>query len=72
MPNRFDPIQPGTAQAQQVAVINNNFAQLDNENVKKLYYDSTGTPCIMIGILPDGTTGIVIAKPGKNVLDAFK
>lgn len=36
-----------------------------------LYYDSTGVPSIIIGILPDGTTGIVAAKAGENVIDAF-
>jgi hypothetical protein len=36
-----------------------------------LYYDSTGTPRIVIGILPDGTTGLVISKEGNNVLDLF-
>lgn len=36
-----------------------------------LYYDTNGIPTIVIGILPDGTTGMVIAKPGINVLDLF-
>lgn len=36
-----------------------------------LYYDSSGVPSIVIGILPDGTTGIVTAKSGENVIDAF-
>lgn len=36
-----------------------------------LYYDSNGVPTIIIGILPDGTVGIVVAKPGQNVLDVF-
>lgn len=36
-----------------------------------LYYDANGIPSIIIGILPDGDTGLVIAKPGENVLDAF-
>ena len=36
-----------------------------------LYYDANGIPNIVIGILPDGTTGIVVAKPGENVLDAI-
>lgn len=36
-----------------------------------LYYDANGIPNIIIGILPDGTTGLVIAKPGENVIDAF-
>lgn len=36
-----------------------------------LYYDSDGIPIVVIGILPDGTTGLAIAKPGNSVLDAF-
>lgn len=36
-----------------------------------LYYDANGIPNIVIGILPDGTTGIAIAKPGEDVLSAF-
>lgn len=36
-----------------------------------LYYDSNNVPTIIIGILPDGTTGIVVAKPGQNVINAF-
>jgi hypothetical protein len=36
-----------------------------------LYYDSDGIPSIIIGVLPDGTVGIVAAKPGQNVLDTF-
>lgn len=36
-----------------------------------LYYDSNGVPTIIIGILPDGTTGIVVSKSGENVIDAF-
>jgi hypothetical protein len=36
-----------------------------------LYYDQNGVPSIVIGILPDGTTGIAIAKPGQDVLSAF-
>lgn len=36
-----------------------------------LYYDSNNIPTIVIGILPDGTTGLVIAKEGISVLDVF-
>lgn len=36
-----------------------------------LYYDSTGNPIGIIGILPDGTSGIAWAKPGESVLAAF-
>lgn len=36
-----------------------------------MYYDANGVPIIIIGILPDGTTGIAVAKPGVSVLSAF-
>lgn len=36
-----------------------------------LYYDTAGIPSVVIGILPDGTVGIVTAKPGENVIDAL-
>ncbi len=36
-----------------------------------LYYDSNGVPAVIVGIAPDGTTGIFIAKEGENVIDAF-
>jgi hypothetical protein len=36
-----------------------------------LYYDQNGIPSIVIGIMPDGTTDFVVAKPGQNVLDLF-
>lgn len=36
-----------------------------------LYYDANGVPIIVIGICPDGTTGLVIAKPNIDVLTLF-
>jgi hypothetical protein len=36
-----------------------------------LYYDSNGVPSIVIGIMPDGTTDLVIAKPGIDVTTLF-
>lgn len=67
MPNRFTPIQPDTPEDQKNAIINTNFAQLDNENVKKLMDDSTGNHRIFL----DGSAGsIKIAKPGFDVTTA--
>ena len=67
MPNRFTPVPANTDQAQQAAIINNNFAQLDNENIKKIMFDSTGTPRIFF----DGTNGqIKVAKEGFDVTTA--
>lgn len=90
MPNRFVPINPGTDFDQAMAVINGNFAQLDNESVTKtfrqpggnaivegklpydggygsIYYDQNNIPIIIIGILPDGSVGIIQAKDGVDV-----
>lgn len=36
-----------------------------------MYYDSNNNPVGIIGILPDGTSGIAWAKPGQSVLAAF-
>lgn len=36
-----------------------------------LYYDQNNIPTIVIGVLPDGTTGLVIAKDGIDVLGLF-
>lgn len=67
MPNRFSPIQPGTDPSQQAAIINNNFAKLDNENVKKLFYDVNGNPSIFIGVDQTGKSVIKVAKTGNDV-----
>jgi len=67
MPNRFTPIAPGTDPAQQLAIINKNFAELDNETVKMLYDDDTGTHRIFI----DATSGrIKASKSGVDVTTA--
>ena len=36
-----------------------------------LYYDSDNVASIVIGVLPDGSTGLVVAKSGQDVLDVF-
>lgn len=36
-----------------------------------LYYDQDNVPGIVVGVLPDGTMGLVVAKSGENVLDVF-
>jgi hypothetical protein len=36
-----------------------------------MYYDVNGIPTIVIGILPDGSTGFVIAKSGIDVTTVF-
>lgn len=51
MPYRFVPLNPGTDFTQAVAVINNNFAQLDNEAVTKTFNQANGNAIIQ-GKLP--------------------
>lgn len=70
MPSRFIPINPAADTSQQVSIINKNFAELDNEGTIKLYSDKTGTPNISIGIQPDGTSRIKVAKTGFDVTTA--
>lgn len=51
-------------------MINKNFGELDAENVKKLFYDSNGTPSIQIGVQQDGSSAIKVSKPGIDVTTA--
>jgi hypothetical protein len=67
MPSRFIPIQPGTDASQQVAIINKNFGELDNESVTKLYNGADGIPRIHI----NGATGVIkTAAAGVDVTTA--
>lgn len=36
-----------------------------------IYYDTDGVPRIVIGILPDGSIGMVVSKEGIDVLTVF-
>lgn len=44
---------------------------ISNENRTDVYKDNAGTNRILIGVLPDGTTGIAISKSGIDILTAF-
>lgn len=45
---------------------------LSNEKRTEVYKDNSGTNRIIIGVLPDGDTGIVISKEGIDVLTVFE
>lgn len=61
MPNRFMPIGEGTPQDMAIRAINNNFAQLDNETVTKVFKQAGGRDAVIIGRLPyDGGYGILL------------
>lgn len=44
---------------------------ISNEKRTDIYKDNSGTNRIIIGVLPDGNTGMVISKEGINVLSIF-
>lgn len=45
--------------------------RMEYDNNRFLVADEDGIVRMIIGLLPDGTIGIVISKEGINVLDAF-
>ena len=60
------------AQIQSLAKQVNQWGKsISNETRTDVYKDNTGTPRILIGVLPDGTTGIVVSKEGTDVLSTF-
>lgn len=44
---------------------------ISNERLTDVYNDNSGTPRILIGVLPDTETGIVISKDGIDVNTVF-
>lgn len=42
--------------------------RLPNGRYGELFYDSTGTPRVLIGQAPNGRPGVWVTKPGFNVL----
>ena len=44
--------------------------RLEEGNNRLILYDGTDYRMV-IGVLPDGTIGIAISKPGEDVFDAF-
>jgi len=45
--------------------------RMEYDNNRFLVADENGIVRMIIGLLPDGTIGIVISKEGVNVLDVF-
>lgn len=66
----LSPIQltPGMNTNTMATAINNNFQQLEAENRAKVIKDENGQNRIILGRFPDGTYGLAISKPGRDVL----
>lgn len=67
------PVQlhPDIPKAQLVAMINQNFEFLNQQNMTKIVSDGS-TNRIIFGRLPDNTYGLVVSKPGVDVLTLFE
>ena len=48
--------------------VNETFRQIEAENRTKVIKDENGQNRIIMGRFPDGTYGIAISKPGRDVL----
>lgn len=68
MPLATVRLQPGMAYADLVSALNENFALLENLTRTQVFKDETGVNRIILGRFPDGTYGLVISKPTKDVL----
>lgn len=64
-------LQPGIDQSTLISQINENFALLENLARTQIFRDETGTNRIILGRLPDGSYGLVISKPGNDVIKLF-
>lgn len=69
----ISPIQltPNMDVATMVSAINDTFRQIESENRTQVIKDENGNNRIIFGRLPDGTYGLVISKPGNDVLSLF-
>ena len=62
---------PDAAIRSVVKQVNEWARTLSNEKRADVYKDNTGINRIIIGVLPDGDSGIVVSKEGIDVLDVF-
>ena len=70
----FSSINQDDFQMQMKSVVKqiNEWGRLiSNEDITRVYKDNSGTNRIIIGVLPDNTTGLIISKEGVDVLNVF-
>lgn len=72
MPLSTIRVTPNMSYAQLVAAVNENFALVENINRTQIFKDETGTQRIILGRLPDGTWGLIISRPGEDVVKLFE
>lgn len=63
---------PGNSTQYGIAFVDNNGNTIKTDTgATQTIYDGNNIPLILIGLLPDGSYGMAIAKPGLSVLTAF-
>lgn len=63
---------PQMKMEQLISALNQNFALLENINRTQIFKDKTGVPRIILGEWPDGNYGLIISKPGVDVVKLFQ
>jgi len=71
MPVPIVRLGPQMNTQQLVSALNQNFQNLERMGQTQIFRDENGVNQIIIGKLPDGTYGLVISKPGIDVLSLF-
>ena len=62
---------PNMSMADLVNAHNDLADQIEAENRTQVIRDEDGINRIIIGLMPDGTYGILVSKPGIDVLGLF-
>ena len=60
-----------TSKGKKMESVKDGQVRMEYDNNRFLVADEDGLVRMIIGLLPDGTIGIVISKEGVNVLDVF-
>lgn len=60
-----------TTKGKKMESVKDGQVRMEYDNNRFLVADEDGIVRMIIGLLPDGTIGIVISKEGVNVLDVF-
>jgi hypothetical protein len=64
-------LHPNMSYEQLIMALEQNMALLQNQGKTWIINDETGTARIIIGRQPDGSYGMVISKPGINVVSLY-
>lgn len=64
-------VTTSTSKGKKMESVKDGQVRMEYDNNRFLVADDDGIVRMIIGVLPDGTIGIIISKEGVNVLDVF-